>query len=450
MLSLKSTLAAAILLTIGGIPLFAQNLIENGSFEEALKGWIVRAANTAVAQALPEAASLGEKGLRVQSTPDCPSFEVVSTPMTATPGKTYCVDFWSGGGELKGDGVSVRMVFKGPNSEPLKPAMAAIRKWPGIKVGGGAFFKHNTLAAAAPEGATTLSVQISSADKKPCAAVDLDDFRVTEYVDSPDSPEAQAAKAHKPPPWDTPCIQAFLEDIKRDPHRGKAPPRIVLKLDDLGPVKGSVHPKWIKVANFAKERKIKAAFGIVAKGMEEDNPAFFQWVKTANAEGQIEFWNHGYDHVGNDKIKEFAGQPYEYQKEHLVRCNQLAREKLGFPFVSFGAPFNAADGAAVRALSEDPDIKVWMYGNSKNTAGKTVLKRCDVTIETPTFLANYAAFIEAYAHNRGASYFVMQGHPTHWDNERFEQFRMIVDFLIAQNAVFVMPRELAEVVSYNM
>lgn len=434
---------AAILLA-GGLPLCAQNLLRNGSFEEALEGWNVQGSDPAVAQVLPEAASLGNKGLRVQSTPGSPGFKITSAPMTVTPGKTYCVEFWSGGGDPKGEnGVSVRMTFKDAAGQPLKPAMAAIRKWPGIQVGGGIFFNSNLLAAAAPEGAASLSLEITPPDKKTSSAVDLDDFCVTEYNDSPDTPEALAAKAHKAPPSDTPQIRALLEEIQRNPHRGKTPPKIVLKLDDLKPVRGKVHEKWIKVADFAKERNIKTAFGIIAQGLEEDCPAFVQWVKDANAGGQIEFWNHGYDHLGDEQIKEFCGQSLEYQKDHLARCSQLARTKLGFPMVSFGAPFNATDKATLQALSEDQDIRVWMYGNSKTTAGKTVLKRNDVTIETPTFIPNFAGFIEAYAHNRGANYFVMQGHPTHWDNDRFEQFRMIVDFLIAQKAVFVLPRELA-------
>src|SRR5262249_48257568 len=105
--------------------------------------------------------------------------------------------------------------------------------------------------------------------------------------------------------------------------------------------------------------------------------------------------------------------------------------------------FNATDANTVKVLAEDPDIKVWMYGDPKNPAGKVVLARNAVNIETPTFIPNYAAFLEAYVHNRKGEYFVMQGHPTHWDDDRWNQFVKIVDFLIAQKADFVFPREFA-------
>ena len=85
-----------------------------------------------------------------------------------------------------------------------------------------------------------------------------------------------------------------------------------------------------------------------------------------------------------------------------------------------------------------------MYGNPKTPAGKTVLERCPmVNIEMPTFIPNFASFVEGYAHNRGGRYFVLQGHPTHWDDERWEQFTKIVGFLIGQKADFVLARDFA-------
>jgi predicted deacetylase len=270
--------------------------------------------------------------------------------------------------------------------------------------------------------------------------VDFDDFRIAEKEPQPPV-DLATANSHPIPPFDPARLQALLDDIKRDPYRGKSPPKIVIKLDDLRPANGGVHARWLKVADFAKSRNIKVAFGIIANSMEADCPQFVQWVKEKNASGMIEFWNHGYDHAGDTKIMEFSGQPYEHQKEHMTKANQLAREKLGFPFVSFGAPFNATDASTVQVLSEDPDIKVWMYGDSKNPAGKVVLRRCIVNIETPTLIPNYAAFVEGYAHNRGAAYFVMQGHPGGWSDDRYEQFTKEVDFLISQKADFVLPRE---------
>jgi peptidoglycan/xylan/chitin deacetylase (PgdA/CDA1 family) len=289
------------------------------------------------------------------------------------------------------------------------------------------------LGAVAPEAARTVAVRIKPMSGAPGSAVDFDDFRIEEMLDPAPVPVL---------PTDSPRIQELKAEIERDPTRGKAPPKIVLKLDDLKPATGGgVSPQWLQAAGFAKEKNIKIAIGIIAEGLAGECPGLVSWIQEQHAAKRIEFWNHGWDHAAGEKtLREFSGQPYEHQKDHLSRANAIARSKLGFPFESFGAPFNATDAATVRVLSEDPDIKVWIYGDSKNPAGKTVLRNGAVTIETRA-RPDFTAFLEAYAHNRGAEYFVMQGHPGGWKDDNFEQFRMIVEFLISQNAPFVFPKD---------
>lgn len=304
------------------------------------------------------------------------------------------------------------------------------------------------MAAVAPEGAVSQAVQIDVvARQEPNHPVDLDDFLLKELSDV-EPPPLAAGQGHPIPPFDPERVKALEADVAANPYRGTTPPRIVLKLDDLGPKNGKVHPNWLRVADYAKAHKIKVSMGIIASGMAVDAPEFFQWVKERNAEGSIEFWNHGWDHGARPdpanagkQIQEFNGESYDYQKKHMTDSNQLAREKLGFPFVSFGAPFNATDANTNKVLQEDPDIKVWMYGDAKNPAGKVILTRDTIGIEYPTLLPSYADFLEAYAHNRGAGLHTMQGHPGGWGEDRWGQFVKEVDFLIAQKAEFLLPKD---------
>jgi len=232
----------------------------------------------------------------------------------------------------------------------------------------------------------------------------------------------------------------------KKPSARKAPPFIMIKVDDLKSVRGKVHPLWKKLVDFLKERKIKAGIGIICDSLEGDSPEYFKWIRDQQASGLIEFWNHGYDHKewteGDKKLQEFKGTSYEHQKQHLTRANQLAREKLGFPFQSFGAPFNATDQNTVKALAEDPDIKIWLYGDLKNPGGKIVLDRVgSVNIENPTFLPSLEKFMAGYAKYPDREFFVIQGHPAHWTEERFQQFVKIIDFLTAEKAVFTTPSD---------
>lgn len=241
-----------------------------------------------------------------------------------------------------------------------------------------------------------------------------------------------------------------LAQAQQAPAPRTAPPHVVLKLDDLVVHKGSggVHPAWKRVAGLVRERKIKASIGIICNSLEGDNPRYFQWIKDQHAAGRIEFWCHGYDHrqwtEDGKTLQEFKGTSVEHQREAFQKSERLAKEKLGFPLAAFGAGFNAIDENTVEALAAVPEITVWLYGNSNNPAGKVVLDRVGrVNIEQPTFVPDVEKFIAGYNRYPKREYFVIQGHPTHWDDARFAQFVKIVDFLTEQGAVFTTPSEYA-------
>ncbi|MEO7933403.1 MAG: DUF2334 domain-containing protein [Chthoniobacterales bacterium] len=415
-----------------GMCLSAQAM-ENGGLEKGLEGWGVNVIPAASAEVLKEAASMGEFGLRLKIASQPTSGEIISPKIEVAAGKSYLAKYWSGGGGAQPANASIEMVFFDEHGNALPPPVAPAGKKARTAATGGANWNPGELAAVAPENAHTLGVRIKPMSGPPGSAVDFDDLTIDEMP---------ASSPVSPLPVDSPRIQELKAEIQRDPTRGKTPPKIVLKLDDLKPASGgTVSQQWLRVADFAKEKNIKISVGIIAEGLEPDSPAFIQWIQEENAAKRIEFWNHGWDHAAGEKmIREFSGQPYERQKDHFSRANEIARKKLGFAFTSFGAPFNITDAATVRMLTEEPTITVWLYGDPKNPAGKIVLGNGVVTIETRA-RPDFEAFLEAYAHNRGTDYFVMQGHPGGWKDDNFEQFRMMVDFLIDQKAQFVFPRD---------
>ncbi len=223
---------------------------------------------------------------------------------------------------------------------------------------------------------------------------------------------------------------------------------IVIKADDLVVQNGTVPALWEKFAGYLRERTIKSSVGIITHSLAGDTPDYFDWIKEQHASGLIEFWFHGHTHRhwkdnGAD-MYEFKGPSFEEQREHFTLGQRLAREKLGFAFKSFAAPYNAIDANTTRALAEDPDISIWMYGDVKNPAGKTVLDRdWGVNIENPVMVPNLAKFTKGYAATSAKRrYYVIQAHPQQWDDERFAEFTRIIDFLVEKEARFVTPTEL--------
>ena len=242
-----------------------------------------------------------------------------------------------------------------------------------------------------------------------------------------------AARAQQPPAPALPTL----------PPRAQ-PPKIVLKLDDMvGP-----HANWQAVLDEVNKRQIKAGFGIICNSLENPKPGYLDFIKKAQASGRIEFWCHGYDHkqwVENGlTMWEFYGPSVAQQKEHLAKCQTLARAKLGAPFASFGAPFNQTDEKFAEVMRDDPDFKVWMYGDGQFPMGKVVETRVgDVNIENPLFRPSTLRLAQGMAHHPTQAYFVIQGHPPQWDAPRVAEFVKMLDFLTAQHAVFMTPSELA-------
>jgi peptidoglycan/xylan/chitin deacetylase (PgdA/CDA1 family) len=235
-----------------------------------------------------------------------------------------------------------------------------------------------------------------------------------------------------------------------------------------------IHANWTKFTDYVKEKKLRLGIGMLANSLEGDKPKYVAWLRELLATGQIELWLHAYDHqshlIDGKLFPEFNGLALEEQKARLAKCQQLAREKLGQPFQTFGPPGQggipaglppttplgvgktAMDENTLKAIADDPDLKAIMYpaplddlGARLDAAGKvTVLRRVfSVNLENPVFSPNFDIFLEGYAHNRGQDYFILQGHPKQWDEARFQQFVKIVDFLTAQGAVFVTPSELS-------
>lgn len=216
---------------------------------------------------------------------------------------------------------------------------------------------------------------------------------------------------------------------------------IILKADDLRFDNSNViSPGWQTFIDYIEDSKIKASIGIIGNSLEQGNDEYFSLIKTIHNKGNIEFWNHGYSHYSNDDsenpVWEFRNTPYNQQYENLLRTQELAKTKIGITLHAFGAPFNQTDENTVKAIEDIEDIKVWLFGNTSST--KLVLKRyCD--IEYPTHNPDYKKFLKNY--NSGREYLLLQIHPNSWDNERFNQFKQIIEFLIQGNATFITPFE---------
>ncbi len=218
---------------------------------------------------------------------------------------------------------------------------------------------------------------------------------------------------------------------------------IILKLDDVvaygTSAQSPVPPRWQRVTDFLRNSDIKASYGIIGFSLEEENEAYFDWIKKLDASGDVEFWNHGYrNRKGTDKSGEFEGS-FEQQKTALERTQQLAKDRLGIELKAFGPHWSGTNEHTVRALRGIPEITMWFYGPRESD--KFVFERF-LTLENPTHVPDFEKFKATYERvGRDKPCLALQGHPNSWDDERWDGFVKIIDYLKSKGCVFMTPSE---------
>lgn len=216
---------------------------------------------------------------------------------------------------------------------------------------------------------------------------------------------------------------------------------IILKADDLIFNEGYIIPLGFqKFIDYIENKKINASIGIIGNSLETDNDKYYTILREIADDGSIEFWNHGFNHKLNgtnsngETYHEFWNTPYDYQNEHLEKTQALSREKLGITLRAFGAPGNNHDEVTLDVINENDEIKVWFYGNPETN--KLVLER-HYNIEFPTAYPDYEKFVNNYPADE--EYLALQIHPKFWDDEQFNQFELIIEFLMTQKVAFIAP-----------
>lgn len=224
---------------------------------------------------------------------------------------------------------------------------------------------------------------------------------------------------------------------------------VILKLDDVtaGGTEGVVSPRWQRVADYIENKKIKAGFGIIGFSLAEDNSAYFKWITDRAERGFIEFWNHGYyNRTKGDTIGEFEGT-YEQQFKALQLTDSLAKAKLGLQLRVWGPHWSSTNTNTDKALAQFPQIKMTLGSPISPVYYKGYVLPNTLDMEYPVHNPNYDEFLKAYREkSKDLNYFYLQGHPNSWNENQWQNFVKIVEFLESENVKFVTPSEFLEII----
>ena len=250
------------------------------------------------------------------------------------------------------------------------------------------------------------------------------------------------------------------------PQRAAGRQIVVLKMDDLAT---SWWREWKILTDLIKAENVKAGLGIFAASLLEGDAAYDAWIADLVADGRFELWFHGYTGSGpnNEPGREHQGTPYAYQKASFDRSRQALLSRCDLIMRTYSEHWHGGDATTVKVFNEDPSLRVWMcwaWSHQEERvrdvpADRRLLDNLPVAMEcpdpknwTPGYI-NFSEFEKEYRGHESDPTLVLQGHPWSWTEtsakpdrtgavlDRWEEFRKIVRFLKARDALFLNPYE---------
>lgn len=212
--------------------------------------------------------------------------------------------------------------------------------------------------------------------------------------------------------------------------------KIVFKLDDL---KEENYNKFDRVCSIAKNYNIHVTIGIINSSIHNTNKQYINWIIEKNKNKYIIFWNHGLYHEIDVKTgySEY-NRNYETQEKNILESHNYSKEKLGFEYDIFGAPYNISNEHTINIL-EKLDYKYMFFPFKNSKSNKVMLLKNRIDMELETGITNYDFFVESFDANKHYDYGIVQGHPNIWEEDSFIEFEKIVIFLLEKKCEITKP-----------
>ncbi len=246
----------------------------------------------------------------------------------------------------------------------------------------------------------------------------------------------------------------MLLSCDTDIYRNSPSMVVIIKADDLG----NMTPNWERFIQSVDNNNICASIGIISSNVT-DRKSIIEIKEVAdhkqyNGFPIIEFWNHGFDHFGNNNMTEFWGTSKEYQIEHIKKSQKFILDSLDIQCATFSSPFNRTSAETYEALNFFPEIKIimthrkseifekynWIEVKRKQGKMKVTKLRLQVQFQSvyDVPLSEIKKDINKIPFD---GYLVVQIHPNAWDESDFSTFQEMIDFFKKKNVKFMTPQQ---------
>ena len=225
---------------------------------------------------------------------------------------------------------------------------------------------------------------------------------------------------------------------------------VIIKADDFR----GTSPAWTNFLEVSRAAGVKVSIGIIAESLPE-NPTTTTWLRAQEKNGDVEFWNHGWDHkqwtTNGQTVSEFQGAGLAHQRDHFIRAQNKLKAALGREASAFGTPYNGFDTDTAAVINESPELQL-LFAHNVAQAKKLVTNRVailDIISESDGTAKPDAAKFAAMFERRAPGPVSLQFHPPYFDAAHLGEYQKIIGYLKAHDHQMVLPSEYAARVLTN-
>ena len=218
---------------------------------------------------------------------------------------------------------------------------------------------------------------------------------------------------------------------------------VIVKADDFT----VPNQAWTNFLTESRNLGVKVGLGVVVEDIA-GNASTANYMQTQQAMGDVEFWNHGWDHsrfptTGTATSWEFKGTGLSFQQTHFADAQAGLLSATGRNAIAFGTPYNQSDADTMTVMNNTPAVRLFFTYNSAaaRSAGLTGrVATVGIIGEAATGKPVASSFIAANP-NGPPGPVSLQFHPAAFAAADLAEYVQIVQFLLSKGYHFMLPAE---------
>ena len=217
---------------------------------------------------------------------------------------------------------------------------------------------------------------------------------------------------------------------------------VIIKADDYK----SFAVGWTNFLQVNRVLGVKAGIGVICTNMA-GNTNIAQWMQAQEKLGDVEFWDHGWDHTqwtntGGLLVSAFKDSGLPFMQSHLELAQNALSNALGHAVSVFGSGYNGFDTNTAAALNATPAMRL-LFAPSPTTAKLYLVPRVaavKIISELATGQPSFTNFIALYPSGPTGPV-ALQFHPLGFGAAGLLEYQKIIQFLQSNSYSILLPAE---------